>query len=79
MCIRDRYTLPTRTPSGIERVLTEVEAPVMSHVVKKGGRALAGDLDMIVAKSLRKEPERRYGSVALFLEDLQRYRAGLPV
>jgi eukaryotic-like serine/threonine-protein kinase len=37
------------------------------------------DLDDITLKALRKEPERRYGSVEQFSEDLRRYLAGLPV
>lgn len=44
-----------------------------------GGRALAGDLDTIVLKALRKEPERRYASVAALSDDVQRYLDGLPV
>ncbi|MGY6553335.1 MAG: protein kinase domain-containing protein [Wenzhouxiangella sp.] len=42
-------------------------------------RQLEGDLDTIVLKALRKEPERRYGSVEELAADLRRYRAGLPV
>ncbi len=42
-------------------------------------RQLAGDLDQIVLMALRKEPERRYASVAQFSEDLQRYLNGEPV
>lgn len=42
-------------------------------------RELKGDLDVIVMKTLRKEPERRYASVDALSEDLRRYRAGLPV
>lgn len=42
-------------------------------------RKLAGDLDTIVLKALRKEPERRYASVDQFSEDLRRYLDGLPV
>lgn len=42
-------------------------------------RRLRGDLDTIVLKALRKEPERRYGSVEELAEDLRRHRAGLPV
>lgn len=42
-------------------------------------RLLAGDLDTIVLKSLRKEPERRYGSAEALGEDLRRYLVGLPV
>ena len=37
------------------------------------------DLDNIVLKSLRKEPERRFKSVKEFSEDLRRYLAGLPI
>ena len=42
-------------------------------------RRLSGDLDNICLKALRKEPERRYRSVDQLLEDLRRYRKGLPV
>ncbi|NBC16505.1 MAG: tetratricopeptide repeat protein, partial [Bacteroidetes bacterium] len=42
-------------------------------------RRLAGDLDVICLKALRKEPERRYGSMEAFADDLQRHRNGLPV
>ena len=42
-------------------------------------RRLRGDLDNIVLMALRKEPGRRYASVALLSEDLRRYRARLPV
>ncbi len=42
-------------------------------------RKLAGDLDKIRLMALRKEPQRRYASVAQFAEDLRRYLAGEPV
>jgi serine/threonine protein kinase len=42
-------------------------------------RELQGDLDNIVLKALRKEPERRYASVEQFSEDIQRYFQSLPV
>lgn len=42
-------------------------------------RRLKGDLDTIVLMALRKERERRYGSVAALGEDLQRYLDGRPV
>ena len=45
----------------------------------KLSRALAGDLDNIVLKSLQKEPRRRYTSVEQFSEDIRRYMAGLPI
>ena len=42
-------------------------------------KSLKGDLDNIVLKALRKEPERRYPSVQEFSEDIRRHLAGLPV
>lgn len=42
-------------------------------------RALEGDLDTIIMKAMRKEPERRYGSVKDFSEDIQHHLGGLPV
>ena len=46
---------------------------------KRLRRRLRGDLDTIVLKALRKEPERRYRSVDALLEDLRRHRAAQPV
>ncbi len=42
-------------------------------------RSLAGDLDTIVLKALRKEPLRRYGSVEELMEDVRRHLDGLPI
>jgi eukaryotic-like serine/threonine-protein kinase len=42
-------------------------------------RTLAGDLDNIVLTALRKEPDRRYASVAALADDLRRWQEGLPV
>jgi serine/threonine-protein kinase len=42
-------------------------------------RALRGDLDRIVLMALRKEPDRRYPSVAALAADLRSWRAGRPV
>ncbi len=51
--------------------------------VRKDGEAdlkkLDADLDNIVSKSLRLDPERRYSSVGQFSEDIRRYLEGLPV
>lgn len=40
---------------------------------------VAGDLEAILLKALRKEPERRYRSVEAMLDDLERYLEGRPV
>jgi len=42
-------------------------------------RKLAGDLDTIILKALRKEPHKRYASVEQFSEDVRRYLEGRPV
>src|SRR5438132_4863426 len=47
--------------------------------IDKLRRRLVGDLDNILLKALRKEPERRYASVQEFSEDLRRHLEGLPV
>jgi hypothetical protein len=62
------------------RVILEVDAPRPSTVAPPTRRrALAGDLDHIVSKALRKEPAARYGSVEQLSQDLGRYLDGLPV
>ncbi|MGE3468180.1 MAG: hypothetical protein AB7J13_14780, partial [Pyrinomonadaceae bacterium] len=40
---------------------------------------LRGDLDNIILKALKKEPERRYLSPENFADDIRRYQQGLPV
>ena len=42
-------------------------------------KLLRGDLDTIVLKAMRKEPQRRYASVEHFSEDIRRYLKGFPV
>ena len=45
----------------------------------QNSKSLRGDLDNIVLKALRKEPERRYASVQELSEDIRRHLEGLPV
>ena len=42
-------------------------------------KKLAGDIDHILLKALRKEPQRRYTSAGQFSEDVQRHLEGRPV
>ena len=42
-------------------------------------RLIEGDLDNIILKALRKEPERRYQTVGELADDLRRHLGGLPV
>ena len=59
----------------------DVKSVVESHATTPDRlrRLLRGDLDTIVAKALKKAPAERYGSVAAFGEDLQRYLKHEPI
>ncbi|MEZ5314128.1 MAG: serine/threonine-protein kinase [Thermoanaerobaculia bacterium] len=46
---------------------------------RAAARPLAGDLDVILARAMQREPERRYPSVAAFALDVERHLAGLPI
>ena len=61
----------TLTPEGVSETRDREPAKLR--------RQLAGDVDNIVLKALRKEPQRRYASVEQFSEDIHRHLAGLPV
>lgn len=49
------------------------------RTAKLSSQSLRGDLDNIVLKALRKEPERRYTSAENLAEDIHRHQRGLPV
>ncbi len=67
----------------VERVVckTHVKRPSEAPTPVSGlpMRKLRGDLDNIVLKALRKEPEQRYRTVTQFAEDVERYLDGRPV
>jgi serine/threonine-protein kinase len=68
--------------TGRESSDRDIERAIVESTPTEPGRLsrkLSGDLDTIVLKALRKEPERRYPSVTALAEDIRRYRAGLPV
>lgn len=71
----------TRQSGEIERVVCTVEPRRPSTAVKssKESRQLAGDLDIIVLTSLRKEPARRYASASHLAEDIRRHLDGRTV
>ena len=84
------YRIKSRSPTEIARAVTEQEPTRPSTAAARlastnpqsavcNPKLLRGDLDNIVLKALRKEPARRYASVAQFSDDIWRYAAGLPV
>lgn len=82
------YSPSDATPFEALRTICEAEPPPPSEALVLDGidadprawrKALRGDLDAIVAKALRKEPEARYATVDQLAEDLRRHLEGLPV
>lgn len=70
-----------KTPGEFERLVLTVPPPEMRSRLKPGAakRDIPVDLERIVAKALRKEPERRYQSVEQFDADLGRLLDNEPV
>ena len=82
-----------RSPAEVELAILGEDPPRPSAAVRGDAHAaaargttperlrrrLAGDLDRIVLKALRRDPAERYASAAELLADLRRHRAGLPV
>jgi tetratricopeptide (TPR) repeat protein/predicted Ser/Thr protein kinase len=53
--------------------------PSRATLDRRRQKSLSGDLDSIVLKALRPEPDRRYRSVQLLADDLGHYLSGEPV
>jgi len=75
------YRSGLATPVEAERTICHTMPPPPSAAVHEHAtrRDLRGDLDTIVLTAIRKEPERRYGSVAALAEDVRRYQAHRPI
>jgi tetratricopeptide (TPR) repeat protein len=79
ICERDA-TRPSVMVSGRETSLeTEQISRYRSTTTDGLRRRLAGDLDNILAVTLRKDPNRRYRSVDQLSEELQKHLEGRPV
>ena len=77
---RRPHPVETLTAGEAERAILEQEPPAPSEVAESRiARRLRGDLDRICLMALRKEPERRYGSVEQLAGDLERFLQGRPV
>jgi len=77
VCERD----PERPSTAVTQTSPGAEAPVAVRGETTAGlaRRLRGDLDAIVLKAMRKEPELRYASADQLSEDIGRHLAGVPV
>jgi serine/threonine-protein kinase len=83
------YRIDNRTPANVARAITEQEPTRPSTAIAKGDgsskseirnpKMLRGDLDNIVLMAIRKEPARRYASVAQLSDDIRRHLEGRPV
>jgi len=77
------YAVTGNTPGELLRVVCERDPEKPSVAARsrdqKSSRELRGDLDAIVGRAMRKEPKRRYSSVAEFADDIRHHLAGRPV
>ena len=78
------YDLTGKSSDEVEQIVTATDTVKPSTVVARRGdqlmaRRLSGDLDAIVTTAMRKDPAERYGSVALFDDDVRRHLDRLPV
>ena len=83
------------SPADLVKAIVETEPALASNTFasadakglaeKRGSspdklrRLLRGDLDTIIAKALKKDPQERYGSVTALADDLQRYLKHEPI
>jgi serine/threonine-protein kinase len=68
-----------RSSSAVDRARAASAAEARSTTPARLRRELSGDLDNIVMKALRKEPDRRYTSADEMATDLKRYESGQTV
>ena len=73
-------TALTHMPDGAPETDTlETVSRARDTAPGKLRRRVAGDLDNIILKAMRKEPQRRYTSAEALSEDLDRHMRGMPV
>ena len=77
-------TEPTRpsdtvAPTRAQAEITTTNATRRATTPEKLSRLLRGDLDTIVEKALKKDPQERYASVSALADDLNRYLRNEPI
>ena len=82
------HSVGSRSQAEMERVICQEptkppsQALLLNHAkgqAKEQAELIRGDLDNIVLMAMRKEPERRYQSVADLAADIERHLEGRPV
>ncbi|MGN6526380.1 MAG: protein kinase domain-containing protein [Burkholderiaceae bacterium] len=75
------YRVRRGSAAELEEQILAGEPPRASEVATDPAtaRALRGDLDAILARTLRKSPSQRYPTMDAFARDLRRWRDGEPV
>ncbi|MCU1382348.1 MAG: ppkA [Acidobacteria bacterium] len=78
---RGPYPSDTTTSHDLARAICDHDPgrPSDAAIDVRMGRRLKGDLDTIILKALQKDPQRRYGTVGQFADDITRYLTGRPV
>src|SRR5207248_5399048 len=76
---------PVRPSDGVARpeanaeIIATTNASRRATTPDKLSRALRGDLDTIITKTLKKDPTERYTSVTALADDLRRYLRNEPI
>jgi serine/threonine protein kinase len=85
-CLLYELLTGQRASEDARRALSRGNPPMPSQMLDKSrsvadisARRLRGDLDNIILKALKSEPERRYPTIETLAEDLRRYLSGQPV
>lgn len=75
------YTLKGVGIGNLGSALDDMSIPPPSQVVRQASdkRIMQGDLDTIVLKALKHDPDERYASVQAMIDDLRRYLKGYPI
>ncbi|HYJ96514.1 MAG TPA: serine/threonine-protein kinase, partial [Burkholderiaceae bacterium] len=75
------YRVGPHHPGALEQAILAAQVTPASGQVASAriARALRGDIDTIVDKALRKEPEARYSSVEAMAADVRRHLEGRPI
>src|SRR5919199_1042213 len=76
---REEGVMPVETATGGEDTSVEAACRARSAHPDALRRELAGNLDNIIMKALRKEPGRRYHTVEEMREDIARHLEGRPI